>query len=147
MNQVGRVYKIVHNKLDITYVGMTMDPLSKRWKTHKANKSKKNISIYKYFKEHGIDSFSIVMIKEYPVIDRNHLRVYETLWINKLKCINKYISFNPLPIKIYKKLCYLNNREILIERQKEYYLNNKERIREQQKLYRAKLKEQKKLLQ
>lgn len=98
---IGRIYKIVHSQSDIVYVGITMDRLSKRWTAHKnlyvKEKCKNsNITIYEHMVKHGVDQFKIMLIKEYDVIDSNHLKVYETLWMNKLKCVNKIPSFNPM---------------------------------------------------
>ncbi|GMF38340.1 unnamed protein product [Phytophthora lilii] len=87
---IGKIYKIIHNQSNIIYIGSTFNDLKGRFAQHKADyKRKHNISIYEYFERYGIENFKIILIKEYEVIDRRHLEVYEQLWINKLKPINK----------------------------------------------------------
>jgi hypothetical protein len=39
-------------------------------------------------RELGIENFDMQLIKCYNVFDRQHLRAYEQLWINKLNSIN-----------------------------------------------------------
>ena len=91
----GRVYKIIHNQSNICYVGSTFNEIRYRWRDHKQDYKKwlkgnhDNISIYSYFKTHGIENFKMALIKEYEVVDRRHLEVYETLWIAKLRSCNK----------------------------------------------------------
>lgn len=139
----GRIYKIIHTQSDICYVGMTSGPLKARWHTHKnkfktqfKNGEKYNISIYKYFEEFGIDQFKMILIKEYDVIDKNHLKVYETLWINKIKCVNKCVSFNPISYKnLDCKLFYKFNCEKIKNRVNEYHKLNSEKIKEKKKKY------------
>jgi len=87
---------MVHNQSNVVYVGSTFNQLKKRWAQHKSQfkTDPSEISIYSYFKKHGIENFKIVLIKEYEVSSKNlqdkkHLSVYETLWIKKLNAINK----------------------------------------------------------
>lgn len=141
---IGRIYKIVHAQSDIIYVGMTTTSLAKRWYSHKSDYDKDNhskISIYPLMKQHGIDQFKIMLVKEYEVIDKNHLKVYETLWINKLKCINKVPSFNPMSKKQQDHSYYLRNREERCAKVKAYAAANKDVIKERNKAYREKNKE------
>lgn len=91
---IGRVYKIVHSQSDICYVGSTINELRVRWNNHKALDN--TCAIADHIKKHGADQFKIILIKEYEVVDRKHLLAYETLWMSKLKCINKQAAFNPL---------------------------------------------------
>lgn len=140
---IGRIYKIIHTQSDICYVGMTSGPLKARWHAHKGafktqlkNGGKYDISIYKYFEEFGIDQFKMILIKEYDVIDKKHLEVYETLWINKLTCINLKVSFNPIGSKnLDCKLFYKFNSEKIKNRVNEYRKLNSEKIKEKKKKY------------
>jgi peptidyl-prolyl cis-trans isomerase-like 4 len=128
----GRIYKIIHNQSNICYVGSTLNRLNDRWHKHKSHynlhlKGKnKKIAIYPYFKEYGIENFKIILIKEYEVIDRQHLEAYEQLWINKLKTINKKCAFG------FKRL-----------QRKKYRETNKNEIRKKDKIYREKNKKRK----
>jgi len=100
--KTGKVYKIIHNQSNITYIGSTFNSLRDRWRIHKdrftqyKKNSSRNLSIHTYFEKYGIENFKIILIKEYEVEDRNHLESKEQLWINKIKCINIQSAFNPL---------------------------------------------------
>lgn len=88
--KIGRVYKIIARQSNECYVGSTFDQLNYRFKGHKASyKNNKGCSVNELFDEHGVENCKIMLIKEYEVIDRRHLEVYETLWIKKLRAINK----------------------------------------------------------
>ena len=121
---IGRVYKIIHNQSNIIYVGSTTQLLRQRWAEHKYRASKEKNSIYEYFEKYGIDNFKIILIKEYDITDKNHLKVYETLWINKLKSINVLMPFQPLDKEARRqsaKKSRINNNEKIKERKKEKY--------------------------
>ena len=81
----------------------------------------------------------MILIKEYEVLDRRHLEVYETLWIKKLKAMNKLEPCGGLLKKQretrYKNQWYEENKEIIRQKQKQYYEENKEAITEQSKQY------------
>lgn len=138
--KIGSIYRIeLLDNPNIRYIGSTFNRLSDRFRQHKQDYNKwlnnkhDNIAIYPYFKQYGIDNFKIILIKEYEVIDRNHLEVYEQLYMNKLKCINTNSSF---------KISYLSNKKYreeniikIKERKKEYYQNNKDKICEQTRNY------------
>lgn len=135
----GHIYIIFcHINPKIYYIGSTFNELKQRWSAHKNYKTKRKISIYKYFDEYGIDNFSLKLIKTYDVYrennkDRKHLEAYEQLWINKLRdCCNTQNPFNILW------------KEQISEQQKEYYKNNKEKLNEKIKEYNKKNKEQRK---
>lgn len=130
--KTGRVYKIIHTQSDIIYIGSTINTLRDRFKTHKSSHSKCVIS--KYIQEFGSDQFKIILIKEYEVVDKNHLEAYEQLWINKTKCINHKSSFKIS--KIYMKEYRDLNKDTIREQRKEYRDLNKEKIKEYQKEYR-----------
>ena len=156
--RVGRVYRIEYNEdPDIRYVGSTFQPVSKRWQDHKSSfnsylKGGTEIAIYPYFKTYGIENFKIILIKEYDVSDKEHLLAYESLWICKLKCVNRQASFtipflqkikkketckkyreaNRYKIQDYNKKYYETNKE----KAKKYYEVNREDIAEKGKTYR-----------
>ncbi|KAF1780171.1 GIY-YIG domain [Phytophthora cactorum] len=87
-SMIGKIYRIVHLQSEMCYIGSTFNLLKHRWNGHKSQfkhwdegKTTKGCSIYPYFKEHGIDQFKMVLIKEYEVADRAQLLAYEQLWI------------------------------------------------------------------
>jgi len=123
----GTVYKIICRlDSDIVYIGSTFNSLRNRWQHHRSNygrylKAENHSMIYPYFEKYGIENFKIIKIKEYKCYrenrsDRRHLNVYETLWINKTKCVNKVVPF------CIKKLS-----------KKQYREENKEKIRSKKK--------------
>ena len=121
---IGRVYKIIHNQSDICYIGSTFNELRIRWKQHRDRFSvfKKHqnrvMSIHKYFNEHGLDNFRIILIKEYDVSDRKQLEAFEQLWMNRLKCINEQSAFNPLRQHKQTKKIYRDANKSTIAEQK-----------------------------
>jgi len=137
---IGNIYKIIHNQSNIVYIGSTFDTLRNRWQGHKDKfKKGENFSIYPYFKQYGIENFKIILIKQYDVIDRKHLLMYEQLWMNKMKnCINKQKAFQPLikeEKRITDKVYYEVNKDKIKEKIKEYYEIKKDKISEYQKEY------------
>lgn len=147
MSITGRVYKIIHMQSNICYVGSTFNTIRDRFYRHQtgfrhweSDKGKNKLSIYPFFKQYGIDQFKMVLIKEYQVCDKNHLEVYEQLWINKLKPINKKSSFS---IKYLSKKQYrTEHAEEIKEAQHKYHIENREVLLEKSKQYRAEHKEQ-----
>lgn len=135
---IGSVYKIVHKtKPDILYIGSTTLSLEARLSRHIYNKARCIIS--KYITEYGIDNFEIVLIKSYDVEDGKHLRAYEQLWMNRVKCINKnnainLSKINKNVIKNYNHELYLKN----INKKKQYYRDNADKRRAYQRLYNSK---------
>ena len=117
---IGTIYKIYY-KLDptIQYVGSTYQSIKERWSHHMdiyTKKYTKKITIYPYFWDLGVENFEIEKIKDYLVYredqkDRKHLSVYEQLWINKLKCVNKIAAFNPLR-HLKQKIIYMTAEQI-----------------------------------
>jgi len=113
--KIGKVYKIICTQSNDIYIGSTFNTLRDRWRDHKNRyqqyKKNKNrtMSIHNYFDKYGIDNFKIILIKEYEVIDRNHLETKEQLWLNKLKNINIQSAFNPF--RRCRKMYYQNRKE------------------------------------
>lgn len=135
---LGKIYKIIHSQSEIIYIGSTFNTLRNRWAKHKNIES---TSIGKYIKEFGSNQFKIILIKEYEVVDRIHLQMYEQLWINKTKCINTQPSFKIPILEKEKKYSYMKdyrieyrekNRKMLNEKDKQYREKNKEIIKKKQ---------------
>lgn len=160
--KIGKIYKIIHTQTNTCYVGSTFNTLRDRWAHHKNHfkdylcKKGDNVAIFKYFKEFGVENFKIILIKEYIVIDRIHLEMYEQLWINKLNPVNITNPFN-IMYEVYKKQhrqakyqenkdYYKNkgkeyrekNNELIKMKKKEYYEANKDKILKKDKEYREK---------
>lgn len=149
--KVGKIYKIVANNGDDVYIGSTFDRLTNRFGDHKSAYKRGILITSKFmFDKYGVDGCSIILIKEYNVIDRKHLQAYEQLAINRLRCVNKNnlisIRFQNIDEngkryyvleREYSKNYYKNNKEII----KEYREQNKEIIKEQREKYRKANKE------
>ena len=137
--KIGKVYKIVHNQSDICYVGSTFNELKQRFYNHK--NSKKNLCVIrKYMDKLGKNNFKMILIKEYKVCDKQHLRTKEQLWINKINCINQLscipFLWNDKHRKIINKKYRENNKDKLSKKAKKYYQENKEEMKEKARIYR-----------
>jgi hypothetical protein len=161
---IGLIYKIIHNQSNDIYIGSTFDSLKGRFNQHKLNCNNKHYNsrliIYDLFKEFGVDNFKIILIKQYDVIDKKHLFMYEQLWMNKLNPVNnKNKCFNPLSHKVSGKrviqyyndeikeilkketkkrygMNYRLNNDTLKEKKLEYYNENRDNILIKQSEYR-----------
>jgi len=101
---IGRIYKIICKLSNDIYIGSTFNKLNKRLRQHKDDYGK-------YLNE---------------VLDRQHLEIYETLWISRLKSCNKNNPF-ALPLKKHYMMLYREkNKEKLSNLNKEWRKNNME---------------------
>ena len=93
-----------------------------------------------YVERYGKESFKIVLINEYTVIDPKHLKAFVQLWINRLRpAINK-----PAPLYL-KRIRKKNGEEKANDMKmyrKAYYEANKDTLRTRQQAYRAEHPEQ-----
>jgi glucose-6-phosphate isomerase len=124
---IGRVYKIICSQTNDIYIGSTTTELRFRFAKHK---NKSSIYLNELFDKYGKDQFKIILIKEYNIIDKEHLLALEQLWINKLKPINKQCSFQPLRDRHHE---IYHNNDHHKQKRKEYYQRNKEIIKERTK--------------
>lgn len=167
----GKIYQIsCPEMLGKCYVGSTHGTLKKRWDIHKAlyvewlNGQGGTYAIFPFFKKYGLEKFTIQLIKEYDCVDKNHIRVYEQLWINKTgsKAVNKKSACQVLPSKVMQRIRdkkdpekararwrakYKRAKERtgfmqkVRERAKKRYENNIEKVKEYRKKYRITHKE------
>ena len=164
---LGNVYVIRTSKdTSFCYIGSTFNKLHKRFKAHKdqyhlwfsdqIKYKRQKLSIFPYYTKYGFENFDIKLIKDYNVLrehnkDTRHLRVFETLWINKTKnCVNIYPPFNPLNKnkkleKILRKIYKEKNKDKLKEKYKIYKDNNTEKIKNQRKIWHNTNKEKHKI--
>lgn len=107
--QIGIVYMIIClSNPTIFYIGSTLKTIDERFIKHEqqykyfTEGNYHNYSIYPYFTKYKLQNFKIIELKTYDVIDRQHLTVFEQLWINKyqrfkkIKVINILPAFNPI---------------------------------------------------
>jgi hypothetical protein len=155
---IGIVYRIEHRENpQLRYIGSTMSKLTYRWREHKlgfkawlVGRSSARVSVYSLFDEHGLDAFFICEIKQYKVCDRAHLRAYEQLHMNRLRCINERMAFsihrlyeiryraeNIDRIRLRKREYYHSHAESMNARTKAYQLEHKEELDVYRKEYRT----------
>lgn len=140
---IGRVYKITSCKGDEIYIGSTTQILTQRFGEHKyeytsKRRPGKKSSSWVLFDKYGVENCKIELIKEYEIVDRQHLDAYEQLWINKTKCINykNTIKFTRLWDRKKKKEYTKKHKERITKYQEEYRKTHREKNIEYQKEYR-----------
>jgi hypothetical protein len=133
----GSIYKIICSKNNDAYVGSTFNALRTRMSQHKRTfENGEGIAIYSSFKRYGWASLKMILIDTYEVVDRRHLEMYETLWVNKLKAVNKKVPFQPLRKEAQSqaaKLVRTKKKEQPVRRA--WYAERKRIIREYRKPY------------
>jgi hypothetical protein len=150
--KTGRIYKIISTQGNECYVGSTFDKTRGRFSKHKSQykewKKGKMAKVQSFvlFEKYGVDKCKMILIKEYEVCDRQHLHMYEQLWINKLHPINKKQSFGAILLKERMKKINLEyrikNKDKKKQIDREYYEENKEEINSYKKIYYQTHKEQ-----
>lgn len=158
----GKIYKIITSESNEIYIGSTFDTITNRFKGHKRQykfwkngKGGKQLS-FDIFEKYGLEKCKIMLIKEYSVVDKRHLEVYESLWIRKLNSINKlspvggmlekqrnkqYRIVNKDELKLKKQIYYENNKDEINKKRKPYFKEYRENNKEKAKEWREKNKE------
>ena len=139
--QNGKIYKIVSNTDDdICYVGSTTNKyLCQRMTKHKNNykvwKNGKtnNTSSYELFEKYGFENCRIELLELVPCNSRDELTKKEAEYIRALNCVNKVLPDRTL--KEWYKEYYDENKESLIQYQKEYRIINEDKIKERTKIH------------
>ena len=132
----AKVYQIVDNGYNMSYVGSTCMPLSKRFHNHKRlynfwkNHNKGFCTSFDIFDEYGIDNCKIELIEAVPCLTKDELRKKEGEFIKNRDCVNKVIAGRT--VKEYQKDYYETNKDKV----KEYRETNKDKIKEYNKEYR-----------
>ena len=93
--QEGKIYKIYNTINDEIYVGSTTQKLCERMREHRNRHRNElpNTSVYKAFREHGVDNFFIELIEKCPCNDIEELRRKEGEYMKLLKpSLNKYLA-------------------------------------------------------
>jgi len=99
-----------------TYVGSTTDRLCIRLCKHRdmARKQRSSSLLYKTMFELGPNNFTMTMLQEIEVENKEMLRVIEQEWIDKIKPTLNTIKSRPI----------LNNKQELAKQKQEYYQRN-----------------------
>jgi hypothetical protein len=114
-------------------VGSTCSTLSRRKSGHKKdskNNEKSRSRVYQHLNDVGWDNVDIVLIEKYPCDDLMELERRERFWIETLSSsLNKNI-----PTRSHKEY-YVDNKETILERNKQYRLRTKKHIKQQKRQY------------
>ena len=133
----GKIYCIKNKLNNKSYVGSTISTLNERFGQHKSWSEKKATTLYKAFKEFGIDNFEITLLEEFPCKSRKELLERESHYIRSLNTIdegyNMYLAGRTREErKVQKALVDKAYRDLkgqsLLDQKKEYYQKNRERI-------------------
>ena len=141
----GRVYTVrCRTDNNLIYVGSTTTPISKRFSSHKKNKT---CSLYKYVQEYFDGDWTHWYIELYEECEYDNIEQLkkregeiqrEIATINRNKAgrtIREYYIDNKEKLLEYQNQYNLNNKDKLLEYQKQYNLNNKEKRLEYQNQY------------
>lgn len=139
------IYKIVCNDLNIKdcYVGSTTNFIKRKY-THKFSCNNKNSNVYNFINNNGgWSNWSMILVDNNLKVNNNlELRKKEREYIESLNAtLNIYRPMITLEEKkqqndILKKKHYENNKDKVIEYQKQYRELNKDKIKEYKKQYR-----------
>ena len=131
--QDGKIYSLRSHQTDDIYIGSTCRSLSARKANHKKDYKQKlngvdiNLSAFKICQ---FDDFYIELVENCPCNSREELHRREGEVIrNTPNCINKLIAGRG------KKEHYEDNKERILEKNKEWAQNNQEKVKEYLKQY------------
>ena len=115
----GKIYTIRCRDDDgLIYVGSTIQSLAKRIASHRKDKK---CSLYQ-FVDGDWSNWYIELYEDYPCDNKEQLIKREGELIREIATINKCIAGRDM------KQYYKDNRDNIIEQNKQYYLNNIEKI-------------------
>jgi len=126
----GKIYTIRYKNDDsLIYVGLTVQPLFKRWHQHKSrvNNKEYNTLVYIKIRETNIEDWYIELYEEFSCENKEQLNKREGQIIREIGTLNKKISGRK-----YNEW-YKDNQNKILEKQKEKYEDNKSKISEQHK--------------
>lgn len=138
----GKIYRILNTIDDDCYIGSTTQPLSKRMAKHRrdmSNSSKKHRPLYTKMLEYGADKFYIELVEDYPCENVEQLCKREGELIRQLGTLNvevagrskvEYRAECKDRIKEQNHKFYTNNKEKILERNKEYKNQNSDHWKE-----------------
>lgn len=122
------IYELFVDGLEMVYVGSTTQTLKQRLAEHKY-----------YFKTNGAGASKILftlgevqirLIEAFSCSSKTELEIREGFYIKQRNCVNMCVAGRT------RDKWYLENRDKILEKAKEYKLENKDKILEQRKEYR-----------
>jgi len=82
----GKIYKIVNTENDKVYIGSTTRTLAQRMGDHRYAAKTDRSKLYKAMRWHGIEQFSVKLVKDYPCDTEQQLLAKE------FQIVKKYLS-------------------------------------------------------
>jgi adenylate kinase family enzyme len=147
----SQIYKIIDIGRNECYIGSTVQPLSARMSTHRAEykrflrgESGTFFSSFELFKKYSLEGCIIELLENFPCDTKEQKHAREGYWIKHEDCINKrvagrtgheYRQDNKDILTQKKKVHYETNREHILQQQREYYQQHKDYIVERVKNY------------
>lgn len=130
--QNSKIYKLWSPSQNLVYIGSTTQNLAVRKGEHC-----RCFKRWQNGKYHFVTSFTILecednridLLEAYPCSNKMKLLSREGYWIKKLSCVNKVIPNRK------QNEYYVDNKEEIIKKQKQYREENGEQIKEQKKEY------------
>jgi hypothetical protein len=130
----GKIYKIVDNTNGNVYIGSTCEPtLAKRLAKHRGHYKEYLKGGYNFvtsFKILENNDYSIVLLEEFPCETKDQLLARERYYIENNECVNKVV-----PTRTIKEY-YQDNKDKLIDYQKQWREDNKDKLIDYQKQWR-----------
>ena len=134
----GKIYVIRNSVNDLVYIGSTTKALSERMAKHRSTYKREvvqNFPIYKAFKEIGVDKFYIELLEEHSCENIEQLHRKEGQYIREYNSLQN--GYNQILAGRTKHELYIDTREKILERAKEYRDSNVAKFVEKGKQYRA----------
>ena len=131
----GKIYKIVDNAYTGCYIGSTIQPLSSRMSTHRANyKSFKEgkyhfVSVFALFDMFDLENCKIELVEDFPCDNKEQLLKREGEHIKREDCVNKMVAGRS------KNEWYVDNRDHVKAMVKRYSEANKDWKKAKDKAY------------
>jgi len=149
----GKIYKVICNLTKNIYIGSTRTTLKLRLQKHKDSykywikKAKNRKYSYTVFEVLKNNNFNIILLELYPCNSKSELIARERIYIESMNCVNKniptrtkkeWIDANREKVNEIKNNWRKRNPQYL----KQYYLDNKEKLDNKNKQYMEEHKEQ-----
>ena len=131
----GKIYNILNNIDGETYVGSTINTLSRRMAHHRSEtKRNPQNKLYKHMHELDVDNFYIEPIENYPCNDAYELRAREGYYIREIGTLNANASCRtPLECIEYKNQYWDKHIERYNEEKRKYRSDNKDEYNEKRR--------------
>ena len=128
ITQKGKIYKIISTISDLVYYGSTTRILSYRLTDHRGHYRvylKGKGQYYSSFELMKLDDAQIILVEDFPCENKKELHQRERFYIESNTCVNKNIPGRT------EKEWREKNKEILLEKRREYIKQNSEKLKKQ----------------